>query len=120
MAPPPTPPQPNGYLASLLDLRFTSLVTPRLIKGLYLLILIATSLTVLMWVWAGFYLPEWMGWGVKVMAVIGIPIAGLVVITFARMALEYMIVQFAIRDELRAVRINLERLNANTKGDRTP
>jgi hypothetical protein len=104
-------PRPSGFLSALFDLRFEELVTPRLIKGLYVLVLGMTGLTVLLWVWAGLYLPAWMGWGTKVMLLLGVPAAGVFCVAVVRMFLEYMIIQFSIREELRAVRARLDKLN---------
>jgi hypothetical protein len=104
-------PRQHGYLLSLFDFRFVDLVTPKLIRGLYAVVVVWTAILTFLWMWTGLALPAWLGWGTQFLLVVGTPLAALVWLSVFRIFLEYIVVHFALREEMRAVRINLERMN---------
>jgi hypothetical protein len=82
-----------------------------LIRGLYAVVVAWTAIMTFLWMWTGLGLPAWLGWGTQFLLVVGTLLAVLVWLSVFRIFLEYMIVHFALREEMRAVRINLERMN---------
>jgi len=90
---------PKGFLASLFDYSFSSFITTRIIKILYVLITIVYSLVALAFLAIGIS----HGPGPAVAAIIFVPIAWLLYMIFARVALEVLIVVFRIGEDIHLV-----------------
>lgn len=89
----------KGFLATVFDLSFGTFVTAKLIRGLYRLIIVITANgTVAGWLVA-YWLPEWFGWGLKALIFLGAPVAALIWLTITRIALEHLIIIYAIHDK---------------------
>ena len=98
----------KGFFASLFDLTFTSLITTKIIKIIYLLSLIAIGLTALLFVIVAFRVSSTLG---AVTLFILAPLAALFYVIYTRVALEFVITVFRIAEynrdavlELRAAR----------------
>jgi hypothetical protein len=85
----------QGFLASLFDVSFSSLVTPRVIKVLYVLSMIIIGLFALFFVVAAF--SNSVASGIVVLLIIA-PLAGLLYLIYVRVLLELVIVIFRIMD----------------------
>jgi hypothetical protein len=83
----------QGFLASLFDISFSSLVTTRVIKVLYLLSMIIIGLFALFFVVAAF--SNSVASGIVVLLIIA-PLAGLLYLIYVRVLLELVIVIFRI------------------------
>ena len=91
----------RGFMSSLFDFSFTSFVTTKIIKVLYVLITILVVLS-----WLGYSVIAFQAsaaLGALVFVVIG-PLFGLIVLAFWRLVLESFVVVFRIAEDLRAVR----------------
>jgi hypothetical protein len=91
----------KGFLSSLFDFGFTSFVTPTVIKVLYVLILIGTALSALVFTITAFKASALFGIGVLV---IGDPLFIIIVLAFYRIILEFFIVIFRVSEDIRAIR----------------
>jgi hypothetical protein len=85
----------NGFFGSLFDLSFTSLVTTRIIKVLYVLAIIVIGIEALAWVLVGFHQSAGLG---VVMLFIVAPIFGLLALIYTRVLLEVVIALFRIME----------------------
>lgn len=91
----------KGFLGALFDFRFTSFVTPKVIKVLYVLIMIGTVASALVFTIMAF----------KVSAVFGLltliiadPLFILIVMAIYRVILEFFVVVFRVAEDVRALR----------------
>lgn len=91
----------KGFVGSLFDLGFTSFVTPKVIKVLYLLIMIGTILTALVYSFVALRVNAALG---IVTLLIGAPMFTLIVMAIWRISLEFFMVIFRISDDIRALR----------------
>lgn len=92
----PAPPQNDqrGFLESLMDTRFDSLITPKLIRFLYVVSMIVLAIGVLVAVVASFT----DGVGSGILALIVAPLVALIYLIVIRLWLELIVVTFKIRD----------------------
>ncbi len=91
----------KGFLGALFDFSFTSFVTPRVVKVLYILIVVVVGLSAL-----GFaltVLATSIGLGLVVL-LIGAPLYFLVVTALYRITLEFFMVVFRMAQDIRAIR----------------
>ena len=91
----------RGFMASLFDFSFTSFVTTKIIKVLYVLITVLVVLS-----WLGYSAVAFKAdavFGALVLIIIG-PLFGIIVLAFWRLILESFVVVFRIAEDLRAVR----------------
>jgi hypothetical protein len=91
----------KGFVSALFDFSFGSLVTPKVIKGLYVLIVVVVGLSAL-----GFaisMLAANLLFGLLVL-VIGAPLYCLVTIALYRVVLEFFLVIFRMAEDIRALR----------------
>jgi hypothetical protein len=88
----------RGFFSSLFDLSFTSFVTTKIIKVIYVLTLIGIALLALAFIVGAFQ--ESSGLGVFVL-LIGAPIASLIYVIYSRVILEFIIQVFRISELLR-------------------
>jgi Domain of unknown function (DUF4282) len=91
----------KGFLGSLFDMGFTSFVTPKVIKVLYLLIIIGTIISALIYSFAAFTVNA--GLGILTLVVIA-PLCTLIVLALWRITLEFFMIIFRISDDISAVR----------------
>jgi hypothetical protein len=91
----------RGFLSALFDFSFTSFVTTRIIKVLYVLILVLVSLVALFYTIIAFRLST--GFGLLVL-IIGDPLYIIIVMAFWRLLLEAFVVVFRIAEDVRAIR----------------
>jgi hypothetical protein len=93
--------EPKGFLSALFDFSFTSFVTPKVVKILYILIVVVVGLSAL-----GFSLSVLatnVGLGLIVLLV-GAPLYFLVVTALYRITLEFFMVIFRMAQDIRAIR----------------
>ena len=93
--------EPKGFLGALFDFSFTSFVTPKVVKVLYVLIVVVVGLSAL-----GFalsVLATSVGLGLIVLLV-GAPLYFLVVTALYRITLEFFMVVFRMAQDIRAIR----------------
>ncbi len=110
-AAPPTPAKPRqraagekGFVGSLFDFSFTSLVTPKIIKVLYILFTVWTALLGLSILIIGFKTGGVAG-GLFTLIIVE-PIFVLLTLGIYRVVLELFVVVFRIYDELKKIREN--------------
>src|SRR5580693_2570457 len=95
------PAEPKGFLGALFDFSFTSFVTPKVVKVLYILIVVVVGLSAV-----GFALSVLaanVGLGLIVL-LIGAPLYFLVVTALYRITLEFFMVIFRMAQDIRAIR----------------
>jgi Domain of unknown function (DUF4282) len=110
----------NGFFRSLFDLSFTSLVTTRIIKVLYVLAMIVIGLYALGFIALGF--GHSAADGILVL-VIGAPLFALISLVYTRVLLEVFIALFRIMEntgELVARASTLGSSGASPSGPQTP
>ena len=92
----------KGFFRSLFDFNFTSLITTKIIKFLYILIVVVYSLAAV-----AFFITLIAkgGAGGFVVAVIFVPVIYLIYLIFARVWMEFLIVIFKIGEDLHAIRV---------------
>ena len=94
-AQPPAPQDTQrGFFESLMDTRFDSLITPKLIRFLYVVSMILLAIGVVVAIIAGF--ADKVGSGV--LALIFAPLVALIYLIVIRLWLELIVVTFKIRD----------------------
>lgn len=106
--PPPPPPQgqrPGGFFEALMDTRFDHLITPTMIRFLYIVAIVLLALGALAVIIAGFAESA----GAGVLALILAPIFALIYLIVTRLWLELIIVIFKIRDATEEVAVNTRR-----------
>ena len=98
---PPTPPSRSQPAAALLDavfdLSFTTPITPRIVKWLYIISIIASALVAVSSIIAGFSVGIMAG----LLAMLVAPVLFVVYILAARVALEVVMAVFQIADSLK-------------------
>ena len=91
----------RGFLSSLFDFSFTSFVTTKIIRVLYVLILILVALSAFIFTISAFRLGTLTG---LLTLVIGDPLFIIIVMAFWRIVLESFVVRFRIAEDVRALR----------------
>jgi hypothetical protein len=91
----------RGFLGALFDFGFTSFVTPKVIKVLYLLIVIGTVVSALVFTIVVFKAS--VAFGVLTL-VFGDPLFILIVLAIYRVILEFFVVTFRVAEDIRALR----------------
>jgi hypothetical protein len=95
----------RGFFESLMDTRFDSLITPKLIRFLYVVSMIVLAVGVLFLVVASFT----NGVGSGIVALILAPLGALIYLIVIRLWLELIVVTFKIRDAADQVAENTRR-----------
>lgn len=90
--------QPNGFLGSLFDYSFSSFITSRMIKVLYVLTTIVVALWTLLLILAAFNVSS--GLGLVTLVIIG-PLFFLIAMIYSRVGLELLMVIFRIHEDVR-------------------
>jgi uncharacterized integral membrane protein len=91
----------RDFLGALFDFRFTSFVTPKVIKVLYLLIVIGTVASALVFTFIAFKASLTFGF---LTLVFGDPLFILIVLAIYRVILEFFVVTFRVAEDVRALR----------------
>jgi Domain of unknown function (DUF4282) len=91
----------RGFLGALFDLGFTSFVTPKVIKVLYMLIVIGTVVSALVFTIIAFKASTVFGF---LVLVFGDPLFILIVLAIYRIILEFFVVTFRVAEDIRALR----------------
>jgi hypothetical protein len=91
----------RGFLGALFDFGFTSFVTPKVIKVLYMLIVIGTVVSALVFTIVAFKASTVFGF---LMLVFGDPLFILIVLAIYRIILEFFVVTFRVAEDIRALR----------------
>jgi hypothetical protein len=91
----------RGFLGALFDFGFTSFVTPKVIKVLYMLIVIGTVVSALVVTIIAFKAGTVFG---LLMLVFGDPLFILIVLAIYRVILEFFVVTFRVAEDVRALR----------------
>ncbi len=91
----------TGFLGALFDFGFTSFVTPKIIKVLYVLVMIGTVVSSLAFTIVAFKASTAFG---IVALVFGDPLIILVVLAIVRIFLEFFVVIFRAAEDIRALR----------------
>lgn len=112
---PPPPPQlpsqnrsPGGFFEALMDTKFDHLITPTMIRFLYIVAMVLIALGALAVIIAGFA----EGAGTGIVALILVPIFALIYLIVTRLWLELIVVAFKIRDAAEEVAVNTRRPGA--------
>ena len=91
----------RGFLGALFDFGFTSFVTPKVIKVLYMLIVIGTVVSALVFTIVAFKASTVFGF---LMLVFGDPLFILIVLAIYRIILEFFVVTFRVAEDIRTLR----------------
>lgn len=91
----------RNFFAALFDFTFTSFITTKIIKVLYVLVMIMIGLSALLFTFDAFKLNATFG---LLTLVIGDPLFIIVVLALWRLYLEFYIVVFRIAEDIRALR----------------
>lgn len=111
---PPAPPQPpapaqsqpqGGFFEALMDTRFDNLITPSLIRFLYVVAMVVLALGALFTIIAGFADSA----GTGIILLILAPIGALIYLIVTRLWLELIVVAFKIREAAEEVAANTRR-----------
>ena len=92
---------PRGFLSALFDFGFTSFVTPKIIKMLYMLVVIGTAVSALVFTIIVFKASVPFG---IVTLVFADPLFILIVLAIYRIILEFFVVTFRVAEDIRALR----------------
>jgi hypothetical protein len=98
----------RGFFESLMDTRFDSLITPKLIRLLYVLSMIVLAIGTVVFVIAGFAEKASTG----VILLILAPIGALIYLIVIRLWLELIVVTFKIREAADQIANNTDRPSA--------
>lgn len=95
-------PAQKGFFASLFDLEFSELVTPRIIRVVFIVGLVFSAIASLMWLWTmrAMHMPG----GAILLALAFSGLFFLIGVIALRIWLEVIMVVFRIADDLRAIR----------------
>ena len=91
----------RGFLSALFDFSFTSFVTTRIIRVLYILIMVLAVITALVYTIVAFRISAVFG---LLTLVIGDPLFIIIVMALWRLVLESFVVRFRIAEDVRALR----------------
>ncbi len=97
----------KGFLASLFDLNMTEMVTPKIIKALYILGLLGIGLGMVTAIISSIIAVGATGFGRIFIALITAPIGAFLAVIFLRVYLELIILLFNIYDQLKDIKTGL-------------
>ena len=100
----PTNPQQSGFFESLMDTRFDNLITPKLVRFLYIVGMVVLVIGALAWIIAGFANSA----GTGILFLILAPLGALVYLIVLRLYLELVVVAFKIREAADQIAENTE------------
>ncbi len=87
--------EPKGFLSSLFDTSFSSLITTRVIRVIYIISMVVIGLAALFWIAAAFARSP--GFGLLVLIIVA-PIVSLLYLIYTRVLLEVIIALFRIME----------------------
>jgi hypothetical protein len=105
--------EPKGFLSSLFDTSFSSLITTRVIKVIYIISMVVIGLAALFWVAAAFSQSAALG---LLVLVIAAPIISLLYLIYTRVLLEVIIALFRIME----TNVELVQLQRSAVGPAAP
>jgi hypothetical protein len=105
---PQPPASPAGFFESLMDTRFDNLITPKLIRFLYVVSIVLLAIGALVVVVSAFAHSA----GSGIVALILAPLGALIYLIVVRLWLELIVVTFKIRDAAEQVADNTSRQTA--------
>jgi hypothetical protein len=94
-----------GFFAALFDFSFTKFVSESLVQIAYVLVLVLALIAIVFTVVSGFADSIWLG----IWSLIFSPVVFIVVLTLARVWLEFVVVVFRIADHARTIAENTEK-----------
>lgn len=97
----PAAPRGKGFIASLFDFGFTSFVTPKLVKALYVLAVLWTLVVAIFLTLVGFNINSGAGWSMLILVV---PVYVLLSLSGTRVFLELLMGLHRINDNIQAIR----------------
>jgi hypothetical protein len=100
--PPDAAASAKGFVASLFDFGFTSFVTPKVVKVVYILITIVLGLATVAYIILGFASGSPI---LGILALIFAPVIGLIYLALWRIGMELFIVIFRMADDVRGIRM---------------
>lgn len=92
-----------SFLSSLFDFSFQTMITPRIIKLLYVLVIVGAGLTGLALLAAGLTSLEFAGPRAIILVLMG-PVSFLVTAVYGRVLLEVIVIFFKMGDEVSQIR----------------
>ncbi len=101
--------QSKGFLASLFDVSMQEMVTPKIIRVFYIIGLIGIALGALGTIVGALFAAFDNGFGAFLLAVIGAPIGAFIAVIMLRVYLELIILLFNIYDQLKEIKIGVNR-----------
>ena len=109
--------QAKGFFASLFDYSFSSFITPRIIKILYVL----TTIVVVLWTLAiiGFAFRASTAFGVITLLILG-PLYFVIAMIYARVGLELLIAFFRIHSDVQEINTRLDGGAGETAAEPAP
>jgi hypothetical protein len=105
--------EPKGFLAALFDTSFATLVTPRVIKVIYIISMVVIGLAALFWIAAAFTRSAAFG---LLVLIIAAPIISLLYLIYTRVLLEVIIALFRIME----TNVELVQLQRSAVGPAAP
>jgi hypothetical protein len=105
--------EPKGFLASLFDTSFANLVTPRVIRVIYIISMVVIGLAALFWIAAAFTRSAAFG---LLVLIIAAPIISLLYLIYTRVLLEVIIALFRIME----TNVELVQLQRSAVGPAAP
>lgn len=95
--------QGKGFLATLVDTNFDSMITVRLARTIYTIMIVMITLFALVVLWYGFSFFTWNS-GLALMTIVAAPLIWLFDLLLVRVFMEFVINQFKITEHLKALR----------------
>lgn len=108
---------PAGFFSSLFDMEFTNLITMRVIKFLYWLILMIATLSALLAILRAIFTG---GPITIILTLILTPLVYLLEVVVSRVALEFVLVVFRMADDIRAISPGVDGASATSPASGTP
>lgn len=99
----------KGFIKSLFDVGMKEMITPKIIRVLYIIGLIGIGLGMLGSLVAAIFAVGTEGIGTLLVSLIAIPIGAFIAVVFLRVYLELIILFFNIYDQLKEIRANQKR-----------
>ena len=103
------PPGEKGFFSALFDFRLSEFITPKIIRVLFIVLVILYGLLSLGILFSFFGFTDYIGPIAVVLGLIVSPLVFLLSVIFIRMYMELMIVLFNVSFDLKEVRAGLER-----------
>lgn len=98
----------KGFLTSLFDVKMTEMVTPKIIRVLYILGLLAIGLGMFTAIISSIITVGAAGFGTVVITLIMAPVGAFIAVVFLRVYLELIILFFNIFDQLKEIKADLK------------